>query len=446
MLWGFVVSMDLSSALLWMVRVAGAYYFAGFLYNLLLLYEYRVWKGVKLEKEYTNIDYGEEPKQTRIAVIIPAFREENVLGRTLGLLVEAAEKYDPRLVKIFVGTYPNDPDTRRIAKSFEAEYPGLVEEVVNPRPGPTTKAQNLNNVYEEVRRGNFDIVGIQDAEDITPQNIFKAINYWYRRIRGDERFAGLQLAVRAKPDDYSYTNLVYLHMLRFTNLFLTARNGFFVPSHGAGTYYKQEALDEILSRRGYVWDEGSFTEDFELSLYLYYVLGKTLLYSPYPYIEEYFPSTFRGAVKQMSRWNYGALQSLAKHFLNIARNLRNLTDPVYTAGFGLWSISALWLFSILYNFYRLCMHLGLCSPLPISPAENVIYLINTINGFRYVLESVIFYEGLKLSKAGESTLRRVAKDALIAFYTSFLGASTSLYMVYRYLLRRRRTWVKTEHK
>jgi len=439
--------MDPSTTLLWMIRVAGAYYFAGFLYNLGLLYEYRLWRGIKLEKEYLHIDdFDREPKQTRTAVIIPAFREENVLERTLRLLVEAAEKYDPRLVKIFVGTYPNDPGTRRIVKSFEAKYPGLIEEVVNPKPGPTTEAQNLNNVYGEVRRGNFDLVGIQDAEDITPQSVFKAVNYWYKRIRGDERFAGLQLAVRAKPDNYSYTNLVYLLMLRSTNLFLTARNGFFIPSHGAGTYYKREALDEVLSRRGYVWDEGSFTEDFELSLYLYYVLGKTLLYIPYPYIEEYFPSTFRGAVKQMSRWSYGALQSLAKHFLNIVRNPQNLTDPVYTAGFGLWSISALWLFSISYVFYTTCIHLGVCSPLSISPAEDAIYLINTVNGFRYILEFVALYEGLKLSKAEESVLRRVAKDILTALYTSFLGTGTNIYMVYRYLLKRGRTWVKTEHK
>jgi len=92
------------------------------------------------------------------------------------------------------------------------------------------------------------------------------------------------------------------------------------------------------------------------------------------------------------------------------------------------------------------MLLGVCSSLSISPAENAIYLINTVNGFRYILEFVALCEGLKLSKAGESALRRVAKDALTAFYTSFLGASTSAYIVYRYLLKKRRTWVKTEHK
>jgi len=261
-----------------MVRVAGAYYFTGFFYNLLLLYEYRLYRGVKLEREYPHIDFDEEHKQTRMAVMIPAFREENVIGRTLGFLVKASESYDPNLVKIYAGTYPNDPETRRIVKEFEKNHTSLVEEVINPKPGPTTKAQNLNNIYTEVKRENFDLVGIHDAEDFIPPNTFNAANYRYmRRARDDEKLAGLQFAVRAKPDNYSLTNLVYLLMLRSSNLFLTTRNRGFIPSHGTGTYYKRETLDEIHKRRGYIWDERNFTEDFEISLYLYYAMGKTLL-------------------------------------------------------------------------------------------------------------------------------------------------------------------------
>jgi len=74
-----VIALD--EVLRWAIRVAGAYYFAGFLYNTLLLYEYRLYKGTKLEKEYANVNFDDEQKKTRIAVMIPAFREENVIGR-----------------------------------------------------------------------------------------------------------------------------------------------------------------------------------------------------------------------------------------------------------------------------------------------------------------------------------------------------------------------------
>jgi len=432
--------MALEEILKWVIRIAAAYYFAGFLYNTLLLYEYRLYKGLKLEKEYVNINFNEEPKQTRIAVIVPAFREENVIGRTLDFLVKATETYDLKLVKVYVGTYPNDPDTRRIVGEFERNYPSLIEEVVNPKPGPTTKAQNLNNVYENIKRKDFDLIGIHDAEDFIPSNIFDATNYWYiRRIRNDEKLAGLQFAVRAKPDNYSLTDLVYLLMLRSSNLFLTAKNRGFVPSHGTGTYYKKETLDEILKRRGYVWDEKNFTEDFEISLYLYYVLGKSLFYIPYPYIEEYFPSSFERAIKQLSRWAYGTLQSLIKHSKNIIRNTRSIEDLVYTAGFNTGATSFIWWISIvLYPAFHL---LG-----GFHSVEHVIFLINTLNGLRYIVEVPIVYEKLNLSDKNLSFLRRNLKNLIIAPYTSALGASASFYMIYRYLIKRNLQWIKTEHK
>jgi len=423
----------LEEVLRWVIRVAGAYYFAGFLYNTLLLYEYRLYKGVKLEKEYTNIDYGEEPKQTRIAVMVPAFREENVIGRTLDFLVKAAETYDPELVRVYVGTYPNDPGTRRIVSEFERNYPSLVEEVVNHKPGPTTKAQNLNNIYNNIKRRGFDLIGIHDAEDFIPPNIFDATNYWYvRRVRDDEKLAGLQFAVRAKADNYSLTNLVYLLMLRSSNLFLTAKNRGFVPSHGTGTYYKQDTLDEIAKRRGYIWDEKNFTEDFEISLYLYYVLGKSLFYIPYPYIEEYFPSSFGRAIKQLSRWAYGTLRSLIKHSKNIIRNTRSIEDLTYTAGFSSGSTSFIWWISIaLYPAYYF---LG-----GFSTVEQAILLINSLNGIRYMIEAPIIYEKLNLSK-------NLIKNLIIVPYTSALGSSASFYTIYRYLIKRDLQWTKTEHK
>jgi len=433
--------MALDEVLKWVIRIAGAYYFAGFLYNIAMLYEYRLYKGAKLEKEYEKLNFNEEPKQTRIAVMVPAFREENVIGRTLDFLVKAAESYDPKLVKVYVGTYPNDPATRKVVYEFERNYPSLIEEVVNPKPGPTTKAQNLNNIYDNIGR-KFDLVGIHDAEDFIPFNIFNATNYWYiRRVKNDERLAGLQFAVRAKPDNYSLTNLVYLWMLRSSNLFLTAKNRGFVPSHGTGTYYKQETLDEILKRRGYVWNEKNFTEDFEISLYLYYVMNKTLLYIPYPYVEEYFPSSFKRAIRQISRWNYGALQSIVKHFKNIIKKSKNVNDLIYTSSFALWSSSFIWwttLFAYLVLLYNFSINF--------SNIENTIYLINTLNGVRYLIEIPLLYEKFDLSNKKVSSFKRILKSLGTAVYTSILGASSSSYMIYRFFIKRNLQWIKTEHK
>mgnify|MGYP001770649309 CR=1 FL=1 len=430
----------LEDILVTLTRITGAYFFAGFLYNLGLMYEYRLFKGYKKEQEYMNVNFNEAPKTTRIAVMIPAFKEENVIGRTLDFLIKASEAYDPRLVKIYVGTYPNDPGTRKIVKQYERLYP-IVEEVVNSKNGPTTKAQNLNNIYSHVNKA-FEIVGIHDAEDFIPNNILLATNYYYQKIKDNDKIAGIQFAVRAKKDNLSLTNLMYLLMFRFNNLFLTARSGkSFIPSHGTATYYKQSDLELIKNSRGYIWDEKNFTEDFELSLYKYFHLGKTLIYVPYPYVEEYFPSSWKRSIKQIARWQYGNIQALKKHFLYILKKSKLVEDLIYSSSFGFYSLSLFWILMIpsmlitaLFN-----MHTNY------TPLENIVYTINTFNGIRWMSEGIYLIEKLKLNDE-KNTLKRISKNILFPVFSSFISSSANIYMIKRYLLTKNKIWSKTEHK
>jgi len=230
-------------------------------------------------------------------------------------------------------------------------------------------------------------------------------------------------------------------MFRYSNLFLTGKNKGLVPSHGTGTYYKKETLDEILKRRGYIWDERNFTEDFEISLYLYHGLDKTLFYIPYPYIDEYFPSSFRRAIRQMSRWNYGTLQSLAKHFKNIIKNPKSITDIMYTSSFALGASSFIW-WTVLFPY----LNLSNIFSINFSNIENVIYLINTLNGMRYLIELPLLYEKFNLSDEKVSPFKRILKNIVTSLYITISGASSSSYMIYRFLIKRNLQWTKTEHK
>ena len=430
----------LDDLLLALTDVVGAYFFGGFLYNAGLMYEYRLYKGLKSEEYYRNVNFETVPKTTRIAVMVPAYKEGNVIGRTLGFLVKAAESYSNELVRIYVGTYPNDPQTRRIVKYYEKSY-SIVEEIVNSKNGPTTKAQNLNHVYSNIN-GNFEIVGIHDAEDFIPSNILLATNYYYQQIKNDKDIIGIQFAVRSKKDNLSLTNLVYLLMLRSTNLFLTARskNGF-IPSHGTATYYKKSDLDLIKQKRGYIWDESNFTEDFELSLYTYFYLRKNLIYVPFPYVEEYFPSSWIKAVKQISRWQYGSLQSLKKHFLNILKGSKTSDDLLYSSAFGFYSVSLLWLYLLPYTILTY-----LYNPhIPTNFLENIIFTINTINGFRWLAEGMYLVEKFKLNNT-KNLLKRLLKDISFMVFSSFISSSANVYMIKRYIISKNRTWNKTEHK
>lgn len=59
----------------------------------------------------------------------------------------AATTLDYENYHIFVGTYPNDPDTQRDVDEVCARFPN-VHKVVCARPGPTSKADCLNNVLD----------------------------------------------------------------------------------------------------------------------------------------------------------------------------------------------------------------------------------------------------------------------------------------------------------
>jgi len=170
-------------------------------------------------------------------------------------------------------------------------------------------------------------------------------------------------------------------------------------------------------------------------------MGKTLFYIPYPYIEEYFPPSFIRAIRQMSRWNYGALQSLIKHFKNIIKSSKNINDLIYTSSFGLSSSSFIW-WTTLFWYLIISNQFSI----NFSNIENVIYLTNTLNTVRYLIEALLLCEKLNLSSKEASSFKRILKDLGVLLYVSILGASSSSYMIYRFLIRRNLQWTKTEHK
>ena len=79
---------------------------------------------------------------------------------------------------IFVGVYPNDPDTvaevQGVAKQMKQ-----VQCVIGEKPGPTNKAANLNSIYtfiksfEKTLPAPFEIFVFHDSEDVIHPLSFK---------------------------------------------------------------------------------------------------------------------------------------------------------------------------------------------------------------------------------------------------------------------------------
>jgi hypothetical protein len=125
--------------------------------------------------DFTNMM---EKTEKPIAIILGAWSESSVIGRTLSYAVRNL-KYDN--FRIFVGVYPNDKETIRIVKEISLKDARVIA-CINPQNGPTTKADNLNSLYAglceyEKIYGEFEIIIVHDAEDFIHPNSLKLYNF-----------------------------------------------------------------------------------------------------------------------------------------------------------------------------------------------------------------------------------------------------------------------------
>ena len=266
-----------------------------------------------------------------LAIIIAAWHEENVLAPLIANLI-ASTHYPASMYHIFLGIYPNDANTIVIANSIEKKYEN-VHVVMNKVPGPTSKAQNLNNIISYIRQFQMDndccfrAVIVHDSEDVVHPYELKAANFLL------EKYNLLQFPVfplQKKPTLKNYFSELtagtyadefaenHFRVMKMRNLL----SGI-VPSAGTGFVISKEILQRYKNEP--LFPENSLTEDYNLSVklakdgyHMYYVLEKVKrlldnekLKWDYIAIRSMFPRTFRTAVRQKTRWVYGiTMQSL----------------------------------------------------------------------------------------------------------------------------------------
>lgn len=265
-----------------------------------------------------------------LALVIAAWHEDNVLMDVVENIIES-QQYPKSMYHIFLGVYPNDEATVYIAKQLQQKYPN-VHCVINYKEGPTTKAQNINYVisqikaFEQLKEWKFASVTIHDSEDLVHPNELKVTSYLL------ETHAAMQFPVfplMKKPTLRNYFSLLTTSTYadefaenHFITMVSRRDSGAFVPSAGTGFALRRDTIDVL----GYhVLPENSLTEDYKLSLSLYenglqmyYVLEKLervdfegKIKSEFIATRSIFPSTFKTAVKQKTRWTLGiTMQSL----------------------------------------------------------------------------------------------------------------------------------------
>ncbi|XPE55187.1 glycosyltransferase [Shigella flexneri] len=171
----------------------------------------RIKRKLSVYRRYPRMSYRElyKPDEKPLAIMVPAWNETGVIGNMAEL---AATTLDYENYHIFVGTYPNDPDTQRDVDEVCARFPN-VHKVVCARPGPTSKADCLNNVLDAItqfeRSANFAFAGfiLHDAEDVISPMELRLFNYLV------ERKDLIQIPVYPFEREWThFTSMIYIFM------------------------------------------------------------------------------------------------------------------------------------------------------------------------------------------------------------------------------------------
>lgn len=267
-------------------------------------------------------------EQKPLAVMVPAWHESDVIH---SMITSNFRLVQYRNAHYFVGVYENDPDTLAEVRRAQA-LSARIHAVIVPRPGPTSKADCLNEIITHAlaieRSLDLRFAGfvMHDAEDLIHPMELRVFN------AALDRFDFIQLPV------YSFTRelgafVAGAYMDEFAenhgkDLPVRERLGGFVPCAGVSACFSRLAIERLAaSQDGEVFKSGALTEDYDtsfrctqLGLHSAFVAWKADYYMDTPRgkghpqlirreasvaTREFFPSRFRAAWRQRARWILG---------------------------------------------------------------------------------------------------------------------------------------------
>ena len=288
-----------------------------------------------------------------IAVFVPAWREAEVIGP---MLRAALARWGEGNYRIFVGCYPNDPAT---VAEVEAIGSDRVRLAINPRPGGTTKGDNLNSLWramlaDEAATGNrYAGIALHDCEDVVHPaeiGIYQALLARFDLVQLPvlpliETSCGLWRRVISSvaADEFSEAHQ--------KTLVVREAVGAAVPSAGVGCCFSRVILDRVAARQGVPFDTFSLTEDYELGLRIAELGGRGIFVrlpaaggQAAVAVREHFPETFAAAVTQKARWQAGIALSgwhrlgwrggLAERWMRLRDRRSIVAALVLSCGYG----------------------------------------------------------------------------------------------------------------
>lgn len=260
--------------------------------------------------------------ERHVAIITPAWQEHDVIAR---MLLYNLPRIDYQRFDYWVGTYPNDKATQAEVDKVRAVHPN-VRRAVTQRDGPTSKADCINAVlqaiveHEQKAGFKYDFILFHDAEDlIHPLELLLLNAYFY----SEKSAEFVQLPVLSTPprwfDFVAGTYIDEFAEMYFKNMHVREWLTGFVPSAGVATGVRRSVIDQLMEdRNGVPFATNSLTEDYDLGLGLAVAGRQTRYLKQVVRVRDEtersdqlvatwapFPTTFKTAVRQRTRWMAG---------------------------------------------------------------------------------------------------------------------------------------------
>jgi len=271
------------------------------------------------EKSYPTLEEINSIPMKKIALFIPAWREEKVIGDMLRHTLSSVDYPD---YEVFVGVYPNDWATQGEVNQV-MKFHSILHKVICPHDGPTNKADNLNWIYQgmllEEKKGGkrFNIIVQHDAEDIIHPTSFKLYNYLIPNCD----MVQIPVFPLEQPVRKNWVYGTYMDEfaeLHTKDLLVRGDIKGIIPSAGVGTGFHRQTLAELADIfQNQIFNVNNLTEDYEIGIRLSRA-GKKVAFvegvkrnnqgkKGFESIatREFFPRRLMDVLRQRSRWVTG---------------------------------------------------------------------------------------------------------------------------------------------
>lgn len=432
------------------------------------------WVAIKTRYQPLGIEQLYQKDEKYFAIMVPAWKEYDVIAQMVENTLATLEYKN---FVVFIGTYKNDAETTAEADRMARRYPLKVQRATVMNDGPTCKADCLNWIvqsialYEERNQMRFAGVIMHDCEDIIHPLEFHLFNHLI------DRKDLIQLPVLSLERDWhefvAGTYLDDFSEWHCKEMVVRERMTGLVPGSGVATCYSRNAIDLLAKQNNNMpFNTDTLTEDYEMSHRLKKLGATRQIFVRFPVTyhakrkkffsrreqtveiesmiatREYFPSSFRAAYRQRTRWILGvAFQGWQQMGWrgDLITNYLLLRDRkgIVTAFIGLLAyfiaanLGTFWLLREAgYELVRF--------PEFVQP-ESVTYQIFVINFWLFmnrIAQRVYFVFKLNGMEQGLLSVPRMAVSNVINFFS--VCRAWKIFLIH-VITGKRIAWDKTQH-